>query len=403
VGKGKLIFLTLVRIDSLDERGIYQDLLRQFVKNNYHVTIICPIERRFGEKTRIIRRENYEILQVRTLNIQKTSFIEKGLGTLLIEFQLFNAIRFFFKDQKYDLILYSTPPITLIKPISYLKKKGGITYLLLKDIFPQNAVDLEMMKSGGLLHRFFEKKEKKLYELSDYIGCMSEANKEFLERHYNFLTDKKIEINPNSIELIDLPPKNYSVLEKHGIPINALKLIYSGNLGIPQGISFLKDTLIEFKNNKNTFFLIVGGGTEEHSLRGFIEKESFSNVKMIGNLPKSEFDELIVNCDIGLIFLDKRFTIPNFPSRLLSYLENKLPVISATDESTDIGLILEKTNSGKAVLSGNISKMKEAINYYLDCPQCLKNEGENGYNLLKTNFTADFSFNLIHQKVKITD
>lgn len=74
---------------------------------------------------------------------------------------------------------------------------------------------------------------------SDYIGCMSEANKKFLENHYKlYLTNKKIEINPNSIELIDLPPKNYSVLEKHGIPKNTLKLIYSGNLGIPQGISF---------------------------------------------------------------------------------------------------------------------------------------------------------------------
>ena len=97
---------------------------------------------------------------MKTLNIQKTNVIEKGIGTVTLEYQFKSAIRKYLGDISFDLILYSTPPITFPKVIQYLKKKNpkAITYLLLKDIFPQNAVDLGMMsKSGvkGILYRFF--------------------------------------------------------------------------------------------------------------------------------------------------------------------------------------------------------------------------------------------------------
>jgi len=37
-----------------------------------------------------------------------------------------------------------------------------------------------------------------------------------------------------------------------------------------------------------------------------------------------------------MIFLDYRFQIPNFPSRLLSYMAAGMPVIVATDPNTDM-------------------------------------------------------------------
>ena len=51
------------------------------------------------------------------------------------------------------------------------------------------------------------------------------------------------------------------------------------------------------------------------------------------------------SCDVGLIFLDKRFTIPNFPSRLLSYMQASMPVLAATDVNTDIGKVIEEGES----------------------------------------------------------
>ena len=156
-----LIFLTLLDISDINERGIYHDLLRKFRDEGHQVHVIYPAERRKKANTALRVQDKVSLLRVRTLNIQKTNVVEKGLGTLSLEYQFLNAFKKHFSDIKFDLVLYSTPPITLTRIVQYIKQKDGAkSYLLLKDIFPQNAVDLGMMKKGSLLHRFFSKKEK---------------------------------------------------------------------------------------------------------------------------------------------------------------------------------------------------------------------------------------------------
>ena len=161
-----ILFLTLLNFESLEERTIYTDLLREFVHRGHKVYAISPTERRQNQKTHLIREENDVILRLQIGNTQKTNVIEKGISTVMIEPTFKKAIRRYFSDVKFDLILYSTPPITLVSAIEYVKKRDGAsTYLLLKDIFPQNAVDIGMMtKTGlkGLLYRHFRRQEKKL-------------------------------------------------------------------------------------------------------------------------------------------------------------------------------------------------------------------------------------------------
>ena len=183
-----VIFLTMSHNVDINLREIYPDLLRRFVTAGHKVFIVSPKERRFGEKTNVKTDGSVTYLGVRTLNLQKCSVFEKGLGQLLVEFQFKNAIKKFLREERFELILYSTPPITITGTIKYLKESNSNakTYLLLKDIFPQNAVDIGMMsKTGikGFIYRYFRSKEKKLYGVSDYIGCMSPANVDYVLKH----------------------------------------------------------------------------------------------------------------------------------------------------------------------------------------------------------------------------
>src|SRR5699024_4505044 len=101
--------------------------------------------KRYGKYTKLLKENGVQILNVEIGNITKTNTISKGFSTINIGRQLKKNISKYFKDIKFDLILYSTPPITFVSVIEYLKKRDAAkTYLLLKDIFPQNAIDLEM-------------------------------------------------------------------------------------------------------------------------------------------------------------------------------------------------------------------------------------------------------------------
>ena len=127
--------------------------------------------------------------------------------------------------------------------ISRLKKiTDAKTYLLLKDIFPQNAVDLNLLNGNGILYKYFSNKEKMLYKLSDFIGCMSPANLSYIIKTNPQLDKNKIEVNPNSIEVNKNNINtsiNFSIYEKYNIPTDKIIYLFGGNIGEPQGIEFL--------------------------------------------------------------------------------------------------------------------------------------------------------------------
>ncbi|TXF77538.1 glycosyltransferase family 4 protein [Chryseobacterium sp.] len=398
-----VLFLTMARIGSLSDRGVYTDLMRKFSDDGHKVYVVTPVERRENKKTGITEETSGTILNVRTLNIQKTNIIEKGLGTLAIESQFLNAIKKNLPRIKFDLILYSTPPITFVKVISYIKKRdNAYAYLMLKDIFPQNAVDMKMLKKGSVLHRFFQKKERKLYEISDFIGCMSAANESFLLNHNPQISKEKVEVNPNTIEPLELHQtveERDAIKRKYALPQDKKIFVYGGNLGKPQGVEFLLET-IEATTREDVFFLVIGSGTEYSRIKKWFEERKPQNAVLMKGLPKDDYEFLLRACDVGMIFLHKDFTIPNFPSRLLSYLDLKLPVLAATDTSTDVGTIIEKARCGYGILWGDQTAMQNAIPKFCADDTVYKEMKDNAWNLLVTEFHVDRSYGLIKEKIQ---
>lgn len=417
-----VIFLTLVRISNIEERGIYSDLMRKFRDEGHNVYIVTPQERRLVNGSifsvhgvELVESDGVHILNVNTFNIQKTNIVEKGLGTLLIENQYKVAIKKYFGNVKFDLITYSTPPITFTNVIKYLKKNNpqAISYLQLKDIFPQNAVDIGMMsKTGikGLLYKFFRKKEKNLYDISDYIGCMSPANVNFLLKHNPEIDAKRVEVAPNSIDLnyddnLDndegqLKAARIYIRKKYDLTIDKPVFIYGGNLGKPQGIDYLVKCLDANKKRTDCYFVVVGSGTEYARLKAWydLNLNDNLNVKVMKGLPKVDYDLLVRSCDVGLIFLDHRFTIPNYPSRLLSYQEYKMPVLCATDVNTDIGKIAEENGYGywcESVKPENFTALVDKM-----LASDMKAMGERGYEFLKKNYLVENTYNTIIKHFK---
>lgn len=394
-----ILFLTLLDFSSLTESNIYTDLLRCFSGKGPNIYAISPSEKRKARQTEVLIDQNVQILKVKIGNITKCGLIEKGISTLRIEAQYIKAIKKYYGDVRFDLILYSTPPITYGKVIEYVKKRDNArTYLLLKDIFPQNAVGLGMFSSKGLLHTFFKRKEKKLYDQSDFIGCMSQANVDYLLKHNSWIDPKKVEICPNSIEPITIEKDETiirKVREKYSIPMDKTIFIYGGNLGKPQGMEHIIACLKACADHPHAYFVIAGSGTEYPKLKAFLDQTPLSNVQLLYQLPKEDYELLANTCDVGLIFLDHRFTIPNFPSRLLSYMQASMPVLACTDVHTDIGLIIEQGQFGYWCESQEAESFKEKIDQMCAEEEKLSEMGENARAYLEAQYTVDQTYKII--------
>ena len=397
-----ILFLTLGKLYDLKSSDIYSDLMECFIKHGHQVYIVSPYERRMGKGTEFYEADGAHFLAVKTLNVEKTNIIEKGLGTLLIGWQYKQAIKKYMGDVKIDLVTYSTPPITLASVVKYVKERyGAKSYLQLKDIFPQNAVDIGMMsKTGfkGFIYRYFRKKEKKLYEVSDFIGCMSPANVHYVLEHNPEVISERVGVCPNSIALRPHPAVDkVAVRQKYGLPTDKPIFLYGGNLGKPQGIDYLIRCLKSVSSRTDCHFLIVGSGTEAYKVDEYLAQKKPANISKIAFLPKEDYYKVVSSCDIGLIFLDHRFTIPNFPSRLLPYMEYKMPVICATDVNTDIKDVVVDNGFGMWCESRNVQDFVDCVNSMLKMDY--KAMGEKGYDYLKAHFQITQAYEAIMQSV----
>lgn len=392
-----VLFLTLSKINRLSERGIYRDFLRQLSYHGHSVTVVNPIEKRENCQTQFKIEGKTTILSVKVGNITKCrNLIEKGISTIFLQSHYIAAIKKYCSDTKYDLVLYVTPPITFSKVVKYIKKRDNASsYLMLKDIFPQNALDINLLPSWGpwkILVWWFKHQEKPLYKLSDYIGCMSPKNVSYLLEHNPEIPADRVEVCPNSIEPL-LKFVNSNDKKRKSKP---LTFLYGGNLGKPQGIPFLIDCLKDNINKTDRKFIVCGTGTETHLLQSFLDAYNPRNVEFISGLPVDEYEKMVLECDVGMIFLDHRFTIPNFPSRILSYMEKSIPILACTDPNTDMGEIIVKGKMGWWCESNDVQAFTALVDSICSMSEKkLKEIGVNAREYLDNNYTVQHTYDIV--------
>lgn len=377
---------------------IYTDLAEAIHESGHRITVAVSEQSKNLKYTQIQKERGFDVLRVVTGNYYDVSLLQKGITTLRIPTLMKKGINQYLGNRKFDFILYEAPPVTNAKLVNWAKKKFQcFSYLMLKDIFPQNAVDIGVLNKSSFIYSFFKYKEQQLYNSADIIGCMSEANMQYVIDKNPNLDSSKIELFPNTKRLTDnYNPVELKIREKYSIPKDACIFLFGGNMGKPQYIDILSYAVINCKDHKGIYFLFVGRGTERDKLQQIISKESISNAKVLENLPREQYEEIIKESDVGLITLDPRFTIPNYPSRILSYMEYSKPVIAATDTASDIKELVNVAKCGEWVWSGDKKKFVKTIVKMANNRE-LNKMGENGRKYIEMNFNLNTSIEILEK------
>ena len=223
-------------------------------------------------------------------------------------------------------------------------------------------------------------------------------------KHNPEISSQKVEIAPNSYDVaIDTctggtnQTDRKAIREKYQLPTDIPIFIYGGNLGKPQGIPFLIKCLDANANRKDCHFVVIGDGTEQTKLAEWHKRANPESVTLMKKLPKEEYDVFVKSCDVGLIFLDHRFTIPNYPSRLLPYLENRMPIIAATDPNSDTGKIAEDNGYGFWCESNSVEAFTAVLDEMIAADR--KAMGEKGYEFLCNNYLVQNTYDQIIKHV----
>ncbi|HPT21830.1 MAG TPA: glycosyltransferase family 4 protein [Bacteroidales bacterium] len=388
------------------ERNLYSDLLSEFALNGHEVFVVSASELddlQNGSREPV-NENGMTILRIKTGMIRKTSYLRKSISLLTLGNKISSAIVKHFPGIKFSIILSHTPPITLSVLFRKLKKyHNAYFYLLLKDIWPQGSVDHKIFKKYSIPWCYLRFHERLIYKTADKVGCMSPLGVSYILSHNNFLSESKVEVFPNSIRpTVDFPVvENTLIRQKYGIPNEACVFIFSGNLSKGHGLGFLVDAVKRLSGYPSAFFLIGGSGTHYDYLENSFSNYDKSNVLLYRRLPLDDFNKLMQSSDIGLILLDSCYTVPQFPSRLLSYLDHSKPVLCAVNSATDIGTIVEKNNCGKTVLHGDIEAFIGAVRLLSENPALRKQMGLNSRKLLDTEYNVSNCYNIITKSLTI--
>src|SRR6185437_3489522 len=338
------------------------DLAKAFSYQGHTVTVVTPLERKYKKPTQLVQKNEYNILYVRPgyfvnlvaklgriirlFTITKILYVrtgnffnlktksEKIITIFKISKTLLENIKRYLADQEFDLIISRTPFLEQPKLIHPLREHFNCpAYLLLYDIFPEGAWDLGIIKSK-IIYNFLKKREEKILAEFSVIWCISPGNAKYMLEHYKSLTAERVEwlYNYGFIEPA-LSVDREKIRESMGYANDDIISVFGGNMGLPQKLENMlllaKEALVLIQAK----FLFIGVGTEKERIKKLAKKMKLHNVRFIDYLPREQYDLLAASCDIGLVSLDERFTVPNFPSKTTDYFKVNLPILASLDKS----------------------------------------------------------------------
>ena len=137
------------------------------------------------------------------------------------------------------------------------------------------------MKKTGLIHKFFRKKEKRLYAVSDQIGCMSPGNIAYVRKHNPSVSEKKLHLLPNWANMLPLASEAQiqELKEREGFQ-NKFIILFGGNIGLPQKLENIVNLAEACEDQEDFLFLIIGNGSERENLAHLIASKKFKQFRV---------------------------------------------------------------------------------------------------------------------------
>jgi UDP-N-acetylglucosamine:LPS N-acetylglucosamine transferase len=342
------------------------DLAKEIVSRNIDVDVLTT-ESSLKTAFSIKKEEGVNVIRVKTGQFDNVSNFRRTINELLIPFYMIKALIICDYDIKnYDGIISWSPSIFFGPLIYFIKKLNNAkSYLILRDIFPEWAYDLRILKKG-FVYTFFKLTSFFQYKISDKIGVQSESNIQFV-KNYN-IPLKKIEVLNNWYS----DKKNEECnINLSGTNLKNKKIIvYGGNIGAAQGIKKIVSLCEKINEKDNIGFLFIGRGSNFYKLKEEILKKNIKNTLILPEISPNQIPNLYKQCHIGLVILDERHKTHNIPGKFLSYLYSGLPVFALVNKNNDLIKMINENDLGFATdfqepnyLKKNLLALIDSIDY----------------------------------------
>lgn len=385
----KILFVLLSFPKDVGSSDMYMDMAMEFLKNGHQVTIIAGDSRSsfcIENGMRVLRVKSLPILYVR-------SMVKKGIGMALLPYYFMMAYLKYLRKELYDWIVMPTPPITLIDFVKLVKiKTNAKLYLVLRDIHPQSSASLGEIRRKWMV-RYLYKRSDLGYRLSDIIGCMSPANITFIQKEHHIPSHTRCKVLYNWMELKPYKEEDSSDLRKKYRLENKFLVLFGGNIGQGQRVENIADLAEHYSSNDNIVFVVIGKGIKKDYLQQLAHEKGLSNILFLDFMPREEYLRFVKSVNLGLISIHEKNAAPTCPSKALSYMSLKIPILALINSNNDYGQIVEEVaKAGYWAEGSDKEKVYALFDKLYSNPDLRKQMGEDGYRFYCEHLTTEKVF-----------
>jgi len=330
-------------------------------------------------------QDGVQVIRCRSLPHHNVNFILRGIAQLTLP-RIYRRALLRHHSDDFDVTLVYSPPLTLASLGITMKRRAGIPFILnVQDVFPQNAIDLGVLRNP-LLVAMFRWMERRAYRRAEKILVHSEGNRKFLATQF---PDRSHKLNVLH---------NWTDLERFEEPTNAidfrqvlnlddrLVFMFAGVMGPSQKLEMIIDAARRQSNNlPDVLFLLVGDGTERQKLEN--RARGLSNVRFHAFVSRDDYPALVTASDVGLVSLSSANHTPVVPGKILDYMAGSLPVLGLLNRESDGHALIREAKCGYTAPSDDPAAIDAAIIKTYESRKTLQDLGRNGRRYARENFS----------------
>ena len=331
-----------------------RDLSREFARQGHQLTVLLPASD-LDRDWELQNADGVEVLRLRAPRTKDIGYVRRTLGELLMPFAMLRNLRKSpLARQKWDGVVWYAPSIFHGPLARALKRASGCKgYLIIRDIFPEWAVDMGLM-GRGLPYRFFDAVARYQYSVADVIGVQTPGNLAYFEK-WRQLPGRTLEVLQN---WLGEPAKKPCAIRVDATLLAGRKVfVYAGNMGVAQGMDRVLDLAERMLHRADVGFLFVGRGSDAARLKTTAQARGLSNVVFFDEIDPDEIPDLYAQCSVGIVALDPRHQSHNIPGKFLTYMQSGLPVLANVNAGNDLAALIRREQVGQVCESNDVEQL----------------------------------------------
>jgi glycosyltransferase involved in cell wall biosynthesis len=364
------------------------DLASSFVERSHHVTVVAPDDS-LAQSISVDVEDGIEVLRIKVAKAKGSPKLIRAVREMRFSSLFWRRARQFFQKHRFDLIVFFSPTIFFGGLVLKLKRLYGCpAYLVIRDIFSQFMIDVDVVRENSWIHRLILHKERQQYACADVIGVQSPGDLKYFGHHFQE-EGYRLELLYNWIAANGTHHHQNGASHRERLGLQGKTVFfYGGNFGIAQDVDNILRLAAGLLDQPNIFFLLVGWGSCVPQIEAAVVDRKLTNVRLLPPVTQEEYDAMLGEFDVGLVSLDRRFKFNNIPGRVLVYLKKSLPILASVNPGNDLEKILEMHQAGFCFQNGEDEQFRQGALVLASSATLRQTLGKNGSSLLSTHFSA---------------